>query len=526
MIPTRGGTWAVTETPRIGNTSVPSTRNRVQSKMNIQHAHLLHALTRRFRGTTILVAGDLMLDRYLWGEVSRISPEAPVPVVRLNRESESAGAAANVAMNLVRLGLQCRLAGFVGHDADGVKLKELITAAGIDTTAIWTLPRHPTITKTRIIGGHQQMLRLDLEDTRPPDEVDRLAFMERLIQILDTLPIPGAVVLSDYGKGALGRETCQAIIQAARARNLPVIVDPKGVDYTRYHGATTLTPNRRELAEAVPWPFADLSGLLEKGEKMIQPLGLDFLTVTLSELGIALLEQDSAPKRIPAMAKEVFDVSGAGDTVVATLAAGLATGLARMEALHLANLAAGVVVGKVGTTPITYPELLAALSSDAAIGESDKICDLHKAITRVTAWRELGNKVVFTNGCFDLLHAGHVTYLEKARRLGQRLVVGLNTDRSVRQLKGPSRPVIQESDRARVLAAMASIDMVVLFDEETPLNLIRKLKPHILAKGADYVLEQVVGYRDVREWGGECILVPLVEGKSSSGIVEQIKTTA
>ncbi|MBF0421648.1 MAG: D-glycero-beta-D-manno-heptose-7-phosphate kinase [Magnetococcales bacterium] len=491
--------------------------------MNVQHTRLLKALTHDFRQITVFVIGDLMLDRYLWGEVSRISPEAPVPVVRLNRVSENPGAAANVAMNLVRLGLNCRLAGFVGHDPDGNKLRELIAAAGIDVSAIWSLSDHPTVTKTRIIGGHQQMLRLDLEDVRPPEESERLRFVARLLEMLDSLPPPAAVILSDYGKGTLGKETCRAIIQAARSRGLPVVVDPKGVDYTRYHGATTLTPNRRELAEAIPWPYADLAGLLAQGEKMIPSLGLDFLTVTLSELGIALLEKDSTPRRIPAMAKEVFDVSGAGDTVVATLTAGIAAGLSPIEALHLANLAAGVVVGKVGTTPITYPEILAALSTDAAIGESDKICDLERASARVAAWRELGQKIVFTNGCFDLLHAGHVTYLEKARRLGQRLVVGLNTDRSVRQLKGPSRPVINENDRARVLAAMASIDMVVPFDEETPLNLIQNLQPHILAKGADYSLEQVVGYREVQHWGGECVLIPLVEGKSSSRIVEHIK---
>ncbi|MBF0415922.1 MAG: bifunctional D-glycero-beta-D-manno-heptose-7-phosphate kinase/D-glycero-beta-D-manno-heptose 1-phosphate adenylyltransferase HldE [Magnetococcales bacterium] len=490
---------------------------------DIHYTRLLQAITHDFRTISILVVGDLMLDRYLWGEVSRISPEAPVPVVRLNRVSENPGAAANVAMNLVRLGVQCRLAGFVGQDTDGAKLKEIVTAAGIDATAIWPLSDHPTITKTRIIGGHQQMLRLDLEDTRPPGEADRSQFVERLLRMLDTPPIPGAVILSDYGKGALGNATCQAIIQAARARNLPVVVDPKGVDYSRYHGATTLTPNRRELAEAVPWPYADLAGLLGQGERMIQSLGLDFLTVTLSELGIALLEPDTAPRRIPAMAKEVYDVSGAGDTVVATLTVGLAAGLSRMEALHLANLAAGVVVGKVGTTPITYPEILAALSTDAAMGESDKICDRNRALTRVTAWREMGNKIVFTNGCFDLLHAGHVTYLEKARRLGQRLIIGLNTDASVRRLKGDSRPVINENDRARVLAAMASIDMVVLFDDDTPLHLIKTLRPHVLAKGADYTLEQVVGYREVLEWGGECVLIPLVEGKSSSRIVEHIK---
>ncbi|MBF0132266.1 MAG: bifunctional D-glycero-beta-D-manno-heptose-7-phosphate kinase/D-glycero-beta-D-manno-heptose 1-phosphate adenylyltransferase HldE [Magnetococcales bacterium] len=492
--------------------------------MTIQHTKLLHALTQRFSGTTILVAGDLMLDRYLWGEVSRISPEAPVPVVRLNRESESAGAAANVAMNLVRLGLQCRLAGFVGNDPDGVKLTELITAAGIDPSAIHQLPHHPTITKTRIIGGHQQMLRLDLEETRPPDAEDRDRFIAHVIQILDTPPTPAAVILSDYGKGTLGRETCQALIQAARSRNLPVIVDPKGVDYSRYQGATALTPNRRELAEAIPWPYADLAGLLAKGEQMIPSLGLDFLTVTLSELGIALLEQDTPPRLIPAMAKEVFDVSGAGDTVVATLAAGLAAGLSRMEAIHLANLAAGVVVGKVGTTPITHPELLTALSTDVTMGEADKICDQNKAITRVNAWRELGNKIVFTNGCFDLLHAGHVTYLEQARRLGQRLIVGLNTDASVRQLKGPSRPVTNEHDRARILAALASVDMVVFFNDETPLALIELFKPHILVKGADYTVEQVVGHTQVQHWGGKVVLVPLLEGKSSSRLLETIKT--
>lgn len=493
--------------------------------MTIQHSRLLHAISTHFRETTILVAGDLMLDRYLWGEVSRISPEAPVPVVRLLRESENAGAAANVAMNLVRLGLQCRLAGFVGNDHDGHKLREIIAAASIDGSAILTLPDHPTITKTRIIGGHQQMLRLDLEDTRPPDKNSLSQFIDNLIRSLDTPPKPQAVILSDYGKGVLGKTTCQAIIQAARHRNLPVIVDPKGLDYSRYHGATTLTPNRRELAEALPWPSSDINGLLEKGQEMVHQLDLDFLTVTLSELGIALLEPHTPPKRIPAMAKEVFDVSGAGDTVVATLTAGLASKLTRMEALHLANLAAGVVVAKIGTTPVTYPELLAALSSDMAIGESDKICDLQKAQSRVATWHQLGNKVVFTNGCFDLLHAGHVTYLEKARRLGHRLIVGLNTDHSVRTLKGPSRPVINENDRARILAAMASVDLVILFNENTPINLIKTLKPHILAKGADYSENQVVGHTEVKQWGGEVVLVPLLEGKSSSRIVELIKTT-
>ncbi len=464
-----------------------------------------------------------MLDRYIWGDVSRVSPEAPVPVVRLTGETESAGAAANVALNLTNLGIHSRLVGLVGDDDEGRRLRDLIAMAGIDGSAIRTLYKRPTTTKTRVIGGHQQMLRIDMEDTSPvsADALEKL--LERILQQLTRAPTPGAVILSDYGKGVLTDHICQTVITTAKKMNIPVLVDPKGVNYDKYRGATTLTPNRKELATAIPFPMEDLPGLLNAGEKLCERLDLDFLTVTLSEQGIALLEPHKTPQRIPAVSREVFDVSGAGDTVVSTFAAGLAVELENMDALHLANLAAGVVVGKVGTTPINQLDLLAALTTQEAMGQSDKICSFKEATTRVAAWRNAGEMIVFTNGCFDLLHTGHVTYLEDARNLGSRLIIGLNTDKSVRKLKGPSRPIIHENDRARVLAAMASVDMVVLFDQDTPMTLIKSLKPDILAKGADYTEETVVGAAEVKSWGGQVALVPLVDGHSSSRIVDNIR---
>ncbi|MBF0194894.1 MAG: D-glycero-beta-D-manno-heptose 1-phosphate adenylyltransferase, partial [Magnetococcales bacterium] len=346
----------------------------------------------------------------------------------------------------------------------------------------------------------------------------------QILKQLNLKPTPGAVILSDYGKGVLSEEICQAIIETANKMKIPVLVDPKGVNYKKYRGATTLTPNRKELATALPYPIEDLPGLLSAGEKMCEDLNLDFLTVTLSEQGIALLDNKSGPKRIPAVTREVYDVSGAGDTVVSTFAAGLAVGLDKMDALHLANLAAGVVVGKVGTTPINQLDLIAALSSEEAMGQSAKICSLQTAIVQVEAWQKAGEKIVFTNGCFDLLHTGHVTYMEDARNLGTKLIIGLNTDNSVRKLKGPSRPIIHEKDRARVLAAMASVDMVILFDEDTPMTLINAVRPDFLAKGADYTEETVVGATQVKSWGGQIALIPLVEGHSSSRIMDNIKT--
>ncbi|MBF0401785.1 MAG: bifunctional D-glycero-beta-D-manno-heptose-7-phosphate kinase/D-glycero-beta-D-manno-heptose 1-phosphate adenylyltransferase HldE [Magnetococcales bacterium] len=497
--------------------------------MFTNRSQVLDSIHAGFSDRKILVVGDLMLDRYLWGEVSRISPEAPVPVVRLTRETENGGGAANVALNLASLGIQTMLVGWVGGDGEGDRLRTLLKQAGIQIQGIQIAPGRPTITKTRIIGGHQQMLRLDLEEARPLDDYTLTATLREALEQLGREPAPAAVILSDYGKGVLTEEICQALIQAAQAARIPILVDPKGMDYRKYRGATAITPNRRELTEAVAAQERqmirgeELNRLLAAGEQLRQALSVRLFAVTLSEQGIALLEAGQTPRRIPAMAREVYDVSGAGDTVISTLAAGLAAGLEPMDALHLANLAAGVVVAKVGTTPISRQELLAALSSEEQWAQSDKIASREAALARVTQWRQQGERIVFTNGCFDLLHAGHVTYLEQARQLGKRLVVGLNTDRSVRLLKGSARPIIHEADRARVLAAMASVDLVLLFDEETPLELIRLLKPDILAKGADYSESQVVGGEEVKLWGGRVALVPLVEGRSSSRIMEHIK---
>lgn len=486
----------------------------------MQH-HLIETVKRGFGGKNAwaLVIGDLMLDRYLWGEVERISPEAPVPVVLIKNETECAGGAANVAANLAGLNIATRLVGFIGHDDNGQRLTRAIAELGVDTGGLVAAGRHPTIAKTRILGGHQQMMRLDQEDRAQYSETDMQHLLSALHQQIGERP--AVILLSDYAKGVLTPALCQSVITEARKLNIPVLVDPKGRDYSKYRGATALTPNKRETAEACGASVHDTEALLTAAAQLRENLKLDFLAVTRSEEGVSLIEEGHS-LHIPATAKQVFDVSGAGDTVIATLAAGLMAGLERKDALHLANLAAGVVVGKVGTAPIKYEELLRELTVEDSTQQADKVCTLDTLLTRVAAWRAEGQKIVFTNGCFDLLHAGHVTYLEGARKLGDRLIVGLNTDRSVSALKGPTRPVIHEADRARVMAALESVDGVVLFDEDTPLNLIRAIRPDVLAKGSDYTEDQVVGGTDVKSWGGRVALVELVPGRSTTKIIGKL----
>ncbi|MCG6862862.1 MAG: D-glycero-beta-D-manno-heptose-7-phosphate kinase [Chromatiaceae bacterium] len=471
-----------------------------------------------FDARKVLVVGDLMLDRFLWGQVERISPEAPVPIVKLQQETRSAGGAANVARNLSRLGMDVVIVGVTGHDFNRDLLLEELTKDHLNTDGVLIAGDRGTTVKTRVLGNHQQMIRIDEERAVPltKNDQDRLlaATSERLAQA-------DALLLSDYAKGVLTEDLCRALIASARALGLPVLVDPKGSDFGRYTGATLITPNRGELALAAGVAPHDLDALLAAGAEMRKTLDLGFLVLTLSEQGMVLIEADG-DHHIPAVAREVFDVSGAGDTVIATFAAGLAAGLGHLDTAHLANLAAGVVVGKVGTVPITTKELLAAISGEAALEQAAKICGPSEAQAQVRRWQAEGERVVFTNGCFDLLHAGHVTYLEHARRYGHRLVVGLNTDASVRRLKGPERPLIGQADRARVLAALASVDAVVLFGQDTPLALIEQLRPDVLAKGADYREDQVVGAREVKSWGGRVILVPLVEDRSTTGIIARV----
>ncbi len=478
------------------------------------------ALGNGFGMRPVLVVGDLMLDRYLWGEVKRISPEAPVPVVRLLRQTENLGGAANVALNLRGLGLSVSIAGFIGTDPEGASLTKLLQKADIDNRAVLALNNRPTACKTRVIGDHQQMLRIDVEETAPVFTVTTETLTERIQALLTRRP--SAVILSDYGKGVLTHALCQAIISAGKAIGVPVLVDPKGQDYTRYRGATLISPNRAELALATGVAASDLDGLLAAGETLRTTLGLRHLLVTLGDQGMTLLD-GGTPVHLPAVAREVYDVSGAGDTVIATVAAGLVAGLPIADALRLANIAAGVVISKVGTTPIGSEELTQALSRDHECAATDKLFTLPALLAQLKRWRERNDRIVFTNGCFDLLHPGHVTYLARARAAGQRLVVGLNTDRSIRALKGESRPIVSQHDRARVLAALAAVDAVVLFDEDTPLSLISAVRPDVLAKGADYREDQVVGAAEVKANGGRVYLVPLEQNQSSTNIIERIR---
>lgn len=467
----------------------------------------------------LLVVGDVMLDKYIWGDVGRISPEAPVPVVRVTHQSRQPGGAANVAMNLSRLGAKATVIGFAGGDEDEGALAECLRAEEIAHEFVVSLG-FPTITKQRILGGRQQMLRLDSESSRarPQQDYDRL-----IAAVIAHLPGNHAVVLSDYAKGVLSPEVCQAVIKEARQLRIPVLVDPKSADFSRYRGATTICPNLGELSAAVKMSApgldaSDLDKLLSAAESMVGEFDLEFLTATLSEKGIALVRPGSRFVA-PAAARQVFDVSGAGDTVIAVLALCLASELPAETAVQLANVAAGIVVGKVGTVPVEKHELLAALSPNIALHAEDKVVSRAELVTRVALWRANGERVVFTNGCFDLLHVGHISLLEQAHSFGDKLIVAINSDASVSGLKGPTRPIVSERDRGRVLAALAAVDAVCVFSEPTPLELIVATRPDVLVKGGDYNIDTVVGAQEVQSWGGQVKIVPIVPGFSTTQLI-------
>jgi D-beta-D-heptose 7-phosphate kinase / D-beta-D-heptose 1-phosphate adenosyltransferase len=477
-------------------------------------------ITAKGESPKVLVVGDLMLDQYIWGEAERISPEAPVPVVRQTRKSERSGGSANVAENLSGLGITTYLSGYIGFDLEGERLTGMLKSSGINTDYLVRILDRPTITKTRIVVGHQQMLRLDQESVEKYSNEEREQLLGGILGLLEKQSFH-AVILSDYAKGVLDEEVCQTIIQTARQKKIFILVDPKGRDYEKYRGANSITPNLREVADACSVSSYDTTGILDGANILRQKLGLDFIVVTRSAEGISVIDANST-HHLPTVAKEVYDVSGAGDTVIATLTAGLIAGLSPVQACKLANRAAGIVVAKVGTVPIQREELLRDIELTDTLTYSDKICNPTSLIRRIEMWRSHGERVVFTNGCFDLLHAGHVTYLETAKRLGKRLVVGLNTDQSISALKGPTRPVIQESDRARVIAALESVDAVILFDDETPLELIKLLRPDVLVKGSDYKESQVVGASEVKSWGGRVALIPVLAGRSTSNIITRL----
>jgi D-beta-D-heptose 7-phosphate kinase/D-beta-D-heptose 1-phosphate adenosyltransferase len=480
----------------------------------------VRAIEQCWASKRLLVVGDVMLDKYIWGDVGRISPEAPVPVVRVTHQSEQPGGAANVAMNLARLGAQTTVIGFAGGDENERLLAERLRANGIAPSFV-SCAEFPTITKLRILGGKQQMLRLDSErlGERATGDSDRL-----LQSVIEQLPGMDAIVLSDYAKGALTPAICQQVIAAAHRQAIPVLVDPKCADFSRYRGATAICPNRAELLAAARQrtgaEAGDLNALLEEAEAMVAALDIEFLIATLGEKGMVLVHPGSRFIAL-ALARQVFDVSGAGDTVIAVLALSLASGFSPETAVQLANVAAGIVVGKVGTVPVEKHELLAALMPEIALQARNKVLTRPELASRVALWKGNGERVIFTNGCFDLLHVGHITLLEEARRFGDRLIVALNSDASVRALKGPSRPIVGERERSRVLAALAAVDAVVVFDEATPLELIEALRPDVLVKGGDYSIETVVGAAQVRSWGGEVKIVPTVEGCSTTCLLER-----
>jgi len=480
----------------------------------------LHRVTEMVEGgwrkIRVLVVGDVMLDRYIWGEVERISPEAPVPIVRALDRNERPGGAANVAMNIVGLGATATLFGFRGNDGDGLALEDCLGKAGV-ASAITPVASHPTTLKMRILSGKQQMLRLDTEETVGyPAE----AYAALMAAVAAALPTADAVVISDYAKGVLTEEVCRGVIELARTRGVPVLVDPKQRDFSRYRGATTICPNLNELATAVGITAREPDALLAAGQKLAGDLDLRFLTATMSDKGIAVLRKESR-YFAPAVARQVFDVSGAGDTVIATLALAVASGLEVETAAQLANVAAGIVVGKVGTVPVSGDELLMSLTAETGAQAEEKIAALEALKVRIRAWRSAGQSIVFTNGCFDLLHVGHISLLEAARREGGRVVVGINSDASVRRLKGPSRPVLGEKERARILAALAAVDAVIVFDEATPLELIVALRPDVIVKGGDYTEQTVVGAAEVRSWGGRVTIVPTVEGYSTTRLIQK-----
>lgn len=459
----------------------------------------------------VLVVGDLMLDSYYSGPATRISPEAPVPIVRVQHRESRPGGAANVALNIASLGGKCTLIGFVGMDREGSELTTMLAEKGVQCRFI-QVPGYPTITKTRVLSRHQQLIRLDFEQNFTAADPAPL-----LAAVKDCMAEFQVIILSDYGKGVL-RHAAE-IIALARESGRTVLIDPKGTDFERYRGAAVITPNMSEF-EAVAGQVQGEEDLAVRARKMIADFDLDNLLVTRSEKGMSLFSADGGEFHLPTNAREVYDVTGAGDTVIAVLAASLAAGRNFRDACALSNVAAGIVVGKLGTSTVTVPELAAEAGDMPANGTGVVTEAELKAL--VARARAAGEKVVMTNGCFDILHSGHCQYLRQARSLGDRLIVAVNDDASVRRLKGDSRPVNAVSDRMEVLAALGSVDWVVPFSEDTPRRLISEILPDVLVKGGDYKPEEIAGAKEVTEAGGRVEILPFRDGCSTSGIISRI----
>ena len=473
--------------------------------------------------TRIAVLGDIIVDRYLMGRVHRISPEAPVPVLALDQERIVPGGAANVAANVAALGASVVLVGLVGADRAADELRGVLERQSISPAHLVIDSGRPTSIKTRVVSGVQQIVRIDDESVAVPDEATEQALMKAVVAAIETASL---LVLSDYAKGTLSPAVLRCAMEAARRAGCPVLVDPKRRDFSVYRGATLLTPNRKELSDATGLPTDTDAEVATAGALAAAQFGGDLL-VTRAEHGMTLIRRDAPPFHVPAEKRQVFDVSGAGDTAVAALAVALASRQPLETAVIMGNLAAGLSVGKLGTSVVTHDELMAALRLRGPSTEpAGALVTLPRAVEILAEWRVRGERVVLTNGCFDLIHPGHVSLLHQAARQGDRLVVALNSDASVKRLKGSGRPVQKERSRAQVLGAFRVVDLVVLFEDDTPLALIEALLPDVLVKGADYSEQQVVGADIVKARGGEVVLVPIVEGQSTTGLVAQAERRA
>jgi len=472
-----------------------------------------------FEHRRILVVGDLMLDEYLRGRVERISPEAPVPVVRLEETEVRPGGAANAARNLAALGAEVAVAGVVGADEEGRRLLSALDALGIERSAVLVDPGRPTVRKTRVLAGAQQLLRIDREEPQGLPPLLARSLLEGAKARIDRAD---AVLLSDYGKGVAAASLCAELARLARERGQPCVADPKGRDFAKYAGFTVITPNRAEASLASGIEAQDEQGLLAAGARLLDAAGVDHVLVTCGADGMVLFSRGFAPRRFPTRGRPVFDVTGAGDTAAAALTLALAAGFSLPLAVEIANAAAGIVVGKVGAAAVTREELALELGEKADPGARKR-----KSLQALSAicgeLRRQGKRVVFTNGCFDLLHAGHVRLLSASRALGDVLVVAVDDDASVRALKGPGRPVIGAEQRVRMIAALDSVDYVLVFATGELEAVISALRPEVLTKGGDYAEKPVVGRSLVESWGGRVVLVPLEGELSSTRLIEKIR---
>ncbi len=483
----------------------------------MDHVQLL-AKFRTFPPPRVLVVGDLMIDRYVTGDVERISPEAPIAVLAARHSEDRLGGAGNVVANLRAMDVAVTLVGVIGDDGRGRQLREMFEALGVEAGGCIVDGERPTTEKTRLLSGMHQLLRVDWEIARPVSEAVSNTLADAVRERVAT---SDAVVLSDYGKGALTQTVITAAITAARQAGVPLLVDPKGDDYTRYRGATLITPNRKEAEEALGRKLAALEDIPGAARELLDQAELSAVVITLGADGMFHLTRDGSSARVPTFARAVFDVTGAGDTVIAHLACALGGGFSLEEAVHLANTAAGIVVGRRGAAVVRRSELAAELEETSPTG--GKVLDYAVLDEVLAGWRAQKKRIVFTNGCFDIVHKGHVSYLRHARSKGDVLIVGINSDASVRRLKGPTRPINPVEDRADVLAALESVDAVIPFEEDTPQQIIERVTPDVLVKGEDWADKGVVGREWVEAHGGEVYLAPLEPGRSTTSILERAR---